>query len=134
MSRWLGGGLTPGPLSPSAGRMERGNPPQVDRVTEDHGVAEEALRATLPRDLGDGLLLRFAQADDIDAVVAFNQRIHDDWCGPWTRDLMSGQHPAAQASDFTIVEDTKGARIVSSQCLISNTWTYGGIPFGCGSR
>ncbi|MAG36758.1 MAG: hypothetical protein CL878_11035 [Dehalococcoidia bacterium] len=95
-------------------------------------MTERELRATFPRDLGDGLVLRFAQADDIDAVVAFNRRTLTDWCGPWTRDLMAGQHPATQASDFTVVEDTRGNKVVSSLCLISNTWTYGGIPFGCG--
>ena len=95
-------------------------------------MTEQELRATFPQDLGDGLVLRFARVDDIDSVVAFNQRIHGEWCGPWARDLLSGHHPVTQASDFAVVEDTRAGKIVSSLCLISNTWTYGGIPFGCG--
>ena len=45
---------------------------------------------------------------------------------------MSGDHPTCKASDFTVVEDTKTGKIVSSLCLISQTWTYSGIPFKFG--
>ena len=61
----------------------------------------------IPLDLGDNLVLRFAQPDDIDAVAEFNARITDDpKVSLWTQDLMSGRHPTTQASDFTVVEDT----------------------------
>ena len=84
-------------------------------------------------DLGDNLKLRFATPDDIDILVEFNARLHEAVnAGPSVRDLMSGDHPTCKASDFTVVEDTQTGKIVSSACLISQTWTYGGIPFKFG--
>jgi GNAT superfamily N-acetyltransferase len=50
----------------------------------------------------------------------------------WTRDLMSGEHPTFDAGDFTLVEDRETGTIASSMCLISQTWSYGGIPFQVG--
>ncbi len=45
---------------------------------------------------------------------------------------MSGHHPTFRPSDFIIVEDTATGKIVSSMCLISQTWTYEGVPFPFG--
>jgi hypothetical protein len=92
------------------------------------------------RDFGDGLVLRRATREDTEALVTFNARIHgnlekgerDERVGAWTRDLMERPHPTFDVGDFTIVEDTRGAEIVSSLNLISQSWTYGGIPFGVG--
>lgn len=94
----------------------------------------------LPRDLGHGMMLRWATPDDMEALAAFNVRIHSDdpnrpqeFLASWTHDLMSGQHPTATASDFTVaVDKRKRNKIVSSIVLISQTWTYDGIEFGCG--
>jgi hypothetical protein len=94
----------------------------------------------LPRSLGDGLLLRWATAEDTEAVADFNMRMHsDDPDKPqehlrhWTRDLMSGRHPTTTAGDFTVVlDENKGGAIVSCMNLISQTWTYDGIPFAVG--
>jgi hypothetical protein len=94
----------------------------------------------LPRDLGDGLLLRWATAADADDLAEFNIRIHSDSpdnpeteLGDWTRDLLNGRHPTTSSADFTVVVDTNnGNKIISSLCLISQTWTYGDIPFGVG--
>lgn len=94
----------------------------------------------LPRDLGDGLLLRWAVPEDAEELAAFNVAIHSDdpdephtFLTHWTRDLMSGQHPTTHADDFTVVLDTKqGGKIVSSLNLISQRWTYDGIEFGVG--
>lgn len=91
-------------------------------------------------DLGDRLLLRWANEDDIDELAQFNIKIHSSdsrspqlWLGNWTRDLMTGTHPTTKASDFTVVVDqNKGSKIVSSLNLISQTWTYDGIPFPVG--
>ena len=96
--------------------------------------------AGLPRELGDGLLLRWASADDTEALAAFNVAIHSDnpdepetWLAEWTRDLMSGEHPTTKPSDFTAVVDQKvGDKIVSSLCLISQTWLYEDVPFTVG--
>ena len=91
-------------------------------------------------DLGDGLVLRQAGPDDADALVAFNGRRPqrrpagqpDRAIERWTRDLMTRPHPTVSARDFTVVEDTRAGAIVSSLNLISQTWTYGGVPFGVG--
>lgn len=92
------------------------------------------------QDLGDGLQLRWGRTEDIESVAAFNVKFHSDsdenpdlWLADWTRELMNGQHPTTSASDFTLVVDTKNDnQLVSSCCLISQTWSYAGIPFGCG--
>jgi hypothetical protein len=93
----------------------------------------------LPRDLGDGLLLRWAKPEDAEELGQFNVRIHSEnpdepetSLAHWTRDLMNGRHPTTQASDFTVVIDQKTGKIVSSLNLISQTWTYDGIEFGVG--
>ena len=91
----------------------------------------------LPRDLGDGLTLRWATPDDAEAVAQFNLAMHSEPPGEetflyhWTHDLMRGDHPTTKASDFTVVTDTDG-RIISSLNLISQTWAYDGIPFAVG--
>lgn len=95
----------------------------------------------LPRRLGDGLVLRRATTDDVVAVAEFNSTQHPTENAPagvseslagWTRDLMEGAHPTVRASDCTVVEDTRLNRIASSTILISQTWTYDGLPFGVG--
>lgn len=94
----------------------------------------------LPRDLGDGLLLRWATPDDAEAIAQFNLAMHsDDPADPemglyyWVHDLMRGDHPTTQAGDFTVVVDNNaGGRVVSSLCTISQTWAYDGIPLGVG--
>ena len=90
-----------------------------------------------PIDLGDNLRLRFAIPDDFDNWVDFNERMREydpssNRVGVWAHELMSGRHPTTRAGDFTVVEDTATGKIVSSLCLIPQTWSYGGIPFGCG--
>lgn len=92
------------------------------------------------KDLGAGLILRRSTPDDADALADFNARVHSD-DGPekpderlaaWTRDLLTRPHPTFHPDDFTVVEETASGRIVSSLNLISQTWTYEGIPFGVG--
>ena len=90
------------------------------------------------RDLGDGLILRHATLDDEESLIQFNREIHgeNEWDArgleEWTRDLLSGEGPTFGTGDFTIVEDTHTGQIVSSSCLISQTWSYEGIPFKVG--
>jgi hypothetical protein len=89
--------------------------------------------------LDDGLVLRRSTPADTDALVAFHAEIHRDndeaepapFIAAWVRDLMSGRHPTFAPGDFTIVETATG-EIVSSLCLISQTWSFGGIPLGVG--
>ncbi len=90
------------------------------------------------KDLGNDLVLRRSSIEDTDALAAFNSKIHadDDFdvlaLAAWTRDLMIADHPTFSLQDFTIVEDVKTKQIVSSSCLISQTWTYDGVPFNVG--
>jgi GNAT superfamily N-acetyltransferase len=90
--------------------------------------------------LGDGLVLRRPTALDTERLAAFHGDVHRDpgATGPdegviaWTRDLLEREHPTFRAGDFLVVEDTRSGSIVSSLCLISQTWTYDGIEFGVG--
>jgi hypothetical protein len=96
------------------------------------------------KDLGGGLILRRASRDDAEAVAAFNSRVHLSSGGPFeqrephrgvaafTRDLVSGNHPTCDASDFTVIEDTTTGSIVSSACLIGQRFSYGGVELDAG--
>ena len=92
------------------------------------------------RDLGDGLILRQATPADTEVLVAFHGDVHRDpgmeepdvRVAAWTRDLLAGDHPTFRASHFTLVEDTRQRAVVSSACLIPQTWSYEGVEFGVG--
>jgi hypothetical protein len=90
------------------------------------------------RDLGDGLILRRSTPEDGEVLAEFNRGIHTDnepdgqCIAAWTRDLLTRPHPTFHSDDFTIVEETATARIVSSMNWISQTWSYEGIQFGVG--
>ncbi len=83
---------------------------------------------------------RRATVADRDALIAFNGDVlrYQDAAEPdagiaaWTADLLDGRHPHVEPNDFCVVEDTRSGRIVSSLCLISQTWSYGGIAIGVG--
>jgi GNAT superfamily N-acetyltransferase len=95
---------------------------------------------TIIRELGDGLILRRSSAADADKLVEFNGNLHrepgaegpEEHVAAWVGELMSGAHPTFDVSDFTIVEDAGSGAIVSCLCLISQTWSYGGVQFGVG--
>jgi hypothetical protein len=92
------------------------------------------------RDLGDGLILRRARPADREMLAEFHANIllDADEEPPAARlyyfvlDLMSDAHPLCGAEDFTVVEETATGKIVSSMVLISQTWSYEGIPFKAG--
>ncbi len=90
------------------------------------------------RQLEDGLIIRHSTREDAEALAEFNRVIHGEnkWdekgLVDWTLDLVSGESPTFSSSDFTVVEDTKSGEIVSTCCLISQTWAYEGIPFKVG--
>jgi hypothetical protein len=98
------------------------------------------MKQKITRDLGDGLVLRQATAADTEELIAFQSEVHRDpdsdqpeiYVGAWVRDLMERPHPTFQPKDFALVEDTATGKIVSSLCLISQTWSYGGVEFGVG--
>ncbi len=92
------------------------------------------------QDLGDGLILRRATGADRERVAEFhaNTLLDAGEEAPlermyfWVLDLMGGAVPGVGPGDFTIVEDTARGNIVSSMALLSQTWTYEGIPFPFG--
>jgi hypothetical protein len=89
---------------------------------------------TLPVQINNKLLLRFAKVEDANALGAFNQRIHmdaqpeDKRLAAWTEDLLYGKYPGFNFTDCTIVEEIGTGKIVSSMLLLPQTWTYAGIP------
>jgi hypothetical protein len=91
-----------------------------------------------PKDLGNGLILRRSSKADSEKIAEFNGRIHGDddadryRVGVWTQDMLSGNHPTMHSDEFTIVEEKKSGKIVSSMNLIPQTWSYHGIPFPVG--
>ncbi len=97
-----------------------------------------ALNHQLPITLDDGLVLRAARAEDTDALAEHNA----GWLGndpydamliaAWTRDFVSEKHPTCGPENVFIVEETQAKKIVSSMCLIPQSWTYAGISFGVG--
>jgi hypothetical protein len=92
------------------------------------------------RDLGEGLRLRAATDDDIESLVAFNAAIHHP--GPdgepnpriaaRSRSWLDGTHPVVRPADFTLVEEVRTGRVVSSCALFSQVWHYAGIPLPVG--
>ena len=87
----------------------------------------------LPRRLKDGLLLRRSTDADAEQLAEFNSFIHggeepNSEIGAWTRDLLKGSHPTFGVDDFLIVERESDHKIISSSNLISQTWSYSGIP------
>lgn len=90
--------------------------------------------------LRDGLILRRATVGDMEALAAFNADVHgdrdtgepDQGVAALTRDLMSGDHPTSDVADFTVAENARSGAIISSLCLISQTWSYAGIEFAVG--
>ena len=97
-------------------------------------------RGEVIRDLGDGLIVRRATPSDAEVLVEFDSHVHSDegWDEPdesiglWVSDLLDRPHPTLDVGDFTVVEDTSTGDLVSSQCLIPQAWSYGGIPFSVG--
>lgn len=96
--------------------------------------------ATAPRDLGEGLVLRWATPDDIARVAEFNAYAFRDtpdqdplpWDRAMIRESMSGRNPLVAAGDYLLIEDTRTGAVVSSACLIRQRWEYEGIPFDVG--
>lgn len=82
--------------------------------------------------------MRRATVEDTDAlsdfvaVVISTEDTPDEGMRAWAKDLMRGALPGFSPGDTTLVEDTKTGRIASTQNLISQRWSYGGIEFGAG--
>ncbi|HET8844932.1 MAG TPA: GNAT family N-acetyltransferase, partial [Ktedonobacteraceae bacterium] len=99
-------------------------------------------RAGEPRDLGNGLRLRWSRVDDTEAIFQLAGQVfrnHEtapfnaDTAG-WILDLMSGEHPLMGPDDFLLVEDLAADKPepVAITCYWHHTWEYGGTPFRVG--
>lgn len=92
----------------------------------------------LLRDLDDGLIIRRGRRSDHDELVERNRAMHSedgvpaDDAAAEVSDNLSGSHPLVGPEDYTVVEDTRTHTIVSSLCLIGQTWRYDAIPFPIG--
>jgi hypothetical protein len=104
------------------------------------GVPLDGRETTVIRDLGDGLVLRRATPADAEPMAAFvgSMLRGQDADGPsalmaaWERDLMEGRHPSFRPEDATVVVDGHSGAIVSCLHLLSQTWSYGGVPIAVG--
>ncbi len=97
----------------------------------------ELMQYALPRHLDDGLVMRIATPDDAESLARFNghtfgRERFDELLAAYTRHYASDAHPIIGAANTLIVEDTRARKIVSTMCLIPQTWTYAGIPFPVG--
>lgn len=92
--------------------------------------ARRAEFCSLPKWVGDNLLLKAAgDTHDAERVAAFNSSVHkDEAIGIFTCWKLGGTHPTVTYSDCLFVQDTQSSEIVSSLCLMPQTWTYEGIP------
>jgi len=98
------------------------------------------LHGDLPRDLGDGLVLRHATSIDVPALVDLHGEAYgDDPAGHRSfadeyqlRDLLERPHPTFSGTEMTVVEEVATGRIVSSQHFSHHRWSYEGVPFPVG--
>jgi hypothetical protein len=107
--------------------------------------ADERTQRTLAdpayrRDLGDGLLLRWSTADDVERLATFYglvfRRKEQDPPGQraatWTRDMLTGRDPLIGQDGFALVERTATGEVVAATCLLSEAWEYDGIRIPVG--
>src|SRR5688500_19768335 len=100
-------------------------------------VQDTPVEQGIIHDLGDGLVLRKARAEDGERLADFhaNTLLDIGQVGPderlyaWMRDLMSGEHSTLGVAEFTIVEEMATGMIVSSIGMFSQTCTYECISF-----
>jgi len=92
------------------------------------GGAAQPLDEPVLRDLGNGLLIRRATADDIEDVAALHGRNHDNDVAGWVRAMMANAYASPEPDYFLLVEDTGAGRIVSSLGVIPGVSCYCGIP------
>jgi hypothetical protein len=83
--------------------------------------------------------MRRATPEDAETLARFHAtqqayppETYDETIYYWMLDLMGGEHPFFQPSDFLVVEDMGMGRVASSMCLISQEWAYEGIPLKVG--
>jgi predicted acetyltransferase len=71
--------------------------------------------------------VRAATEGDLNALVAFNERIFRPSVGVWTRSLLTGERPDTSFRNFLVLEDRSTARIVASLCMLLQEWNYADV-------
>ena len=95
---------------------------------------------SLPRELGDGLVLRWSTPDDVEGIAEGAATVFRDepesplneGIRAWMRELGSGRHPYTDGSQALLVVDTRTNTLVAGMWLIPTRWSYQGISFGVG--
>lgn len=89
--------------------------------------------------LPNGIALRPMHTSDADEMIAFTTRVFgidlgepDTTAGVWAGDLLRGDHPTTRPEDGTVAVDRATGRIVACSFLISQTWSFDGIPLRVG--
>jgi hypothetical protein len=105
-------------------------------------IISTASAANYRRDLGDGLVLRWSTAADIENIAQLTSMVFRDkeeeppnqFIKRFIPELMSGKHPLMGPGDYGVVEDTRkdGNPLVACTCLWRHVWEYEGIPFHVG--
>jgi len=96
--------------------------------------------AELSVGLPAGLHLRSATPEDVDRLVALHtvtsvgdpSGFHVDADRAHLEDLLVSPHPTFRPGDMTVVEEEGSGRIVSSQHLSHQRWSYEGVEFEVG--
>jgi GNAT superfamily N-acetyltransferase len=105
-------------------------------------IATDIAAPTYRRDLGDGLILRWSTAEDMENIaqlvgLVFRDKADappNEFLANAVRRLMRGDHPVMGPGDYALVEDTRkeGNPLVAGICLQRQDWEYEGIPFRMG--
>jgi hypothetical protein len=101
-------------------------------------MPEPLSSSSLLQNLGSGLVLRTSTRADAESLGQFNAQIHGDnprdadGVAAWTRDLIEGPHPTFGSQDFLLVAEAESGKVISTLCLIEQTWAYEAIPFKVG--
>jgi predicted N-acetyltransferase YhbS len=85
--------------------------------------------STLPRSLGDGLVLRVVESDgDAEKVIAINAETHGAEVGAILRHWFFEGHPTLARGDWLFVDDERSDQAAATLSLMPMTWRYGGQP------
>ncbi|HEU5315818.1 MAG TPA: GNAT family N-acetyltransferase [Chloroflexota bacterium] len=93
---------------------------------------------TYRRDLGDGLVLRWSSLDDAEAVAAVVSDVFGAEGKPseaerkLVLETFRPEYPHGGPTDWAVVEDTASRQLVAATALMSQTWSYDGIPLAVG--
>src|SRR5215467_10647261 len=105
-------------------------------------MSREMADPSYRRDLGDGLVLRWSNKSDSEAIaqltsVVFRDSSNEPPNTPLARfmaEMMSDEYPLMGSGDYALVEDSRHgkSRLVACTCLWRQRWEYEGISFDIG--